>query len=324
MTLAVHLADAGYGWVYVIVGWSLAGVVIAGYFARLVGPHPPRGAVAPAGVGALTTAPPRPTAQIPPPPPRSKKKRTRYIVAAGGLRVSSVIAVIVLTFVLSENVVYLPDRVGGGARPLEPGHDRGSGSRAPWSRARSATATHTGVDFEVTDGKQTVNVVHHGDPPELFKNGAPVVCEGHWAPASAGVHVRQRPDPDQARRGVHAAEGQHQEGSEGHQSGGRMRAGLGILGIAIGLGASAVGICSSSRSGSHARTSQRSRQRSPSASSSCSLGALLAVFAMEWALITHDFSIQYVADNNARATPLLFTITGAVGRARGIDPAVGR
>ena len=37
----------------------------------------------------------------------------------------------------------------------------------------------------------------------------------------------------------------------------------------------------------------------------------------------HDFSIEYVAENNARATPLLYTITGPVGRARGLDPAVG-
>ncbi|HEX7521768.1 MAG TPA: heme lyase CcmF/NrfE family subunit [Acidimicrobiia bacterium] len=38
--------------------------------------------------------------------------------------------------------------------------------------------------------------------------------------------------------------------------------------------------------------------------------AVAAVAVMEWALITHDFSIKYVADNNARSTPLLFTITG--------------
>ena len=38
--------------------------------------------------------------------------------------------------------------------------------------------------------------------------------------------------------------------------------------------------------------------------------AVLAAAVMEWALITHDFSLQYVADNNALATPLLFTITG--------------
>lgn len=39
-------------------------------------------------------------------------------------------------------------------------------------------------------------------------------------------------------------------------------------------------------------------------------GAVVAVAAMEWALVTHDFSLQYVADNNAKATPLLFTVSG--------------
>ena len=38
--------------------------------------------------------------------------------------------------------------------------------------------------------------------------------------------------------------------------------------------------------------------------------ALVAAGAMEWALISHDFSIAYVAKNNSRSTPLLFTITG--------------
>lgn len=36
MNLAVHLADADYGWAYVIVGWTLTGAVLAAYFARLV------------------------------------------------------------------------------------------------------------------------------------------------------------------------------------------------------------------------------------------------------------------------------------------------
>jgi cytochrome c-type biogenesis protein CcmF len=38
--------------------------------------------------------------------------------------------------------------------------------------------------------------------------------------------------------------------------------------------------------------------------------AVAAVAVMEWALIGHDYSIQYVAENNARATPLLYTISG--------------
>lgn len=40
-----------------------------------------------------------------------------------------------------------------------------------------------GVDFDVTDGRATVVVHHAGDPPELFKPGAPVVVEGHWSHA---------------------------------------------------------------------------------------------------------------------------------------------
>ncbi len=39
-------------------------------------------------------------------------------------------------------------------------------------------------------------------------------------------------------------------------------------------------------------------------------GAVVAVVAMERALITHDFSIVFVAQNNSRHTPLLYDITG--------------
>jgi cytochrome c-type biogenesis protein CcmF len=40
-------------------------------------------------------------------------------------------------------------------------------------------------------------------------------------------------------------------------------------------------------------------------------GAVGAMLALERALLGNDFSIGYVAGNHARATPLLFTITGA-------------
>ncbi len=39
-------------------------------------------------------------------------------------------------------------------------------------------------------------------------------------------------------------------------------------------------------------------------------GAVVAVLAMERALVTHDFSIVFVAQNNSRVTPLLYSITG--------------
>ncbi|HUA96430.1 MAG TPA: cytochrome c-type biogenesis CcmF C-terminal domain-containing protein, partial [Acidimicrobiales bacterium] len=40
------------------------------------------------------------------------------------------------------------------------------------------------------------------------------------------------------------------------------------------------------------------------------VGMAVAVAAMEHALVTHDFTIAFVADNNSRATPLLYSITG--------------
>jgi len=40
------------------------------------------------------------------------------------------------------------------------------------------------------------------------------------------------------------------------------------------------------------------------------LGAVVATVAMERALLTHDFSIAYVAANSSRQTPTLYTITG--------------
>src|SRR5208282_528508 len=39
-------------------------------------------------------------------------------------------------------------------------------------------------------------------------------------------------------------------------------------------------------------------------------GAILATVAMQRALLTHDFSIAYVAANSSRQTPFLYTITG--------------
>jgi cytochrome c-type biogenesis protein CcmF len=40
------------------------------------------------------------------------------------------------------------------------------------------------------------------------------------------------------------------------------------------------------------------------------LGGVIALGAMEHALLTHDFSLSYVAQNNSRDTPVLYSITG--------------
>ncbi|HYH51502.1 MAG TPA: cytochrome c biogenesis protein CcsA, partial [Acidimicrobiia bacterium] len=47
------------------------------------------------------------------------------------------------------------------------------------------------------------------------------------------------------------------------------------------------------------------------------LGAVVAAGAMEWALLTHDFSINYVVRNHARSTPLLYTVSALWGALEG-------
>jgi cytochrome c-type biogenesis protein CcmE len=105
------------------------------------------------------------------------KNRTRYIVAAVGCGLA-IVAVIVLAIVLSNNVVYfrtvseaLKTRTTQGD-----GRFRLAGAVVPGT----VHETRNGVAFSLTDGKNTVRVLHAGDPPELFRAKAPVVCEGHW------------------------------------------------------------------------------------------------------------------------------------------------
>ncbi len=117
----------------------------------------------------------------PPSEPRRPRNRTRYVVAVAGCIVA-VVAIVVLAVVLSKNVVYF-------RTVTEAVHSRADEGTSRFRLAGavvddSVHETARGVRFEVTDGKNTVTVDHVGDPPDLFKDGAPVVCEGHWASTS--------------------------------------------------------------------------------------------------------------------------------------------
>jgi cytochrome c-type biogenesis protein CcmE len=107
----------------------------------------------------------------------------RRAVIALSLCGVAIVAIIVLAVVLSENVVYfrtvseaVASRNSDGDRRF-----RIAGAVVPGT----VRETPKGVDFEITDGKKTAEVVHQGDPPTLFKAGAPVVCEGHWGTNAA-------------------------------------------------------------------------------------------------------------------------------------------
>ncbi len=117
-----------------------------------------------------------------------------------------------LGFALSENVVYF-------RTVTEAVHNRKDEGTSRFRLAggvvkTSVVDTRHGVNFLVTDGKNTVAVHHDGDTPALFKPGAPVVVEGHWASKSSQRAVLVRSHPDPARRRLHPAEGEHRQGPE--------------------------------------------------------------------------------------------------------------
>jgi cytochrome c-type biogenesis protein CcmE len=121
-----------------------------------------------------------------PSPPRStpvRARRKRRAIVAGAVCVAAIVAIVVLAVALSENVVFF--RTVSEAvqhRQSEQGDRlRVAGAVVPGTIAETAT----GVRFEITDGKATIPVVQSGDTPGLFKDGAPVVCEGRWSTGAA-------------------------------------------------------------------------------------------------------------------------------------------
>ena len=110
-------------------------------------------------------------------------KSRRRAIAALSLCGAAIVAIVVLTVVLSENVVYFRTVSEAVASKKSDGDHRFrmAGKVVPGT----VHETTNGVNFEITDGKATVEVIHQGDPPSLFKAGAPVVCEGRWTSGAA-------------------------------------------------------------------------------------------------------------------------------------------
>jgi cytochrome c-type biogenesis protein CcmE len=137
-------------------------------------------------------------------------RRRRRALFAVGLCGVAVVAIVVLAVVLSENVVYFRTVSEAVKQRADQGDDRFriAGEVVPGS----IVETSHGVRFRVTDGKATATVVHTGDPPELFKPGAPVVCEGHWGSGAAfdsdRIMIRHgneyRPPKVDSRQGTNA------------------------------------------------------------------------------------------------------------------------
>jgi cytochrome c-type biogenesis protein CcmF len=94
-----------------------------------------------------------------------------------------------------------------------------------------------------------------------------------------------------------------------------LKAALGFAGVAIGFSAAVLGILT---------LAVGLRRRDPRMLESgrrfvfmVLFGAVVSAGAMEWALLSHDFSLKYVAENHARATPLLYTVAALWGALEG-------
>jgi cytochrome c-type biogenesis protein CcmE len=116
--------------------------------------------------------------------PRPKPKRLRYLVA-GGLCVGAV--VFLLVGGLSRNIVYFRTTSEAVKTRTDQADHRFRLMGAVVTGSQQPMAD--GVAFDVTDGVERVRVVHHGSPPELFKDGVPVVCEGRWQAISSSDWV---------------------------------------------------------------------------------------------------------------------------------------
>jgi cytochrome c-type biogenesis protein CcmE len=124
----------------------------------------------------LTPQDPRPTRQ---------RRRVIPLVAAGAL----VAGVMLLIWNLVSGSLYFYNADEAVARRSELGAERFvlQGSPIGCSIVESALGSETVVAFSLSFGGRTVDVVHRGDPADLFQPDVPVVLDGNWVEGSPEV-----------------------------------------------------------------------------------------------------------------------------------------
>ncbi|HEU5044013.1 MAG TPA: cytochrome c-type biogenesis CcmF C-terminal domain-containing protein [Nocardioidaceae bacterium] len=85
-----------------------------------------------------------------------------------------------------------------------------------------------------------------------------------------------------------------------------MIAWLGTFALALGFSAALASVALWAWAATHEHTSVRAARWGVGL---FALGAVVAVVAVEWALVTHDFALSFVAENGSRSEPLYYTIT---------------
>lgn len=110
------------------------------------------------------------------PAPTRRPPRARYVVAA----VLCLGAIGFLIFGgLKDNIVYFRTVSEAVGERKSAGDDRLR--MAGTVVAGSVRPAADGVSFAMVEGGVRADVFHRGDPPELFADDTPVVCEGRWS-----------------------------------------------------------------------------------------------------------------------------------------------
>ena len=103
------------------------------------------------------------------------KRYRAFLIPAAGL-----LALLIgfLMFNIRDNLVYykVPDEVVGDASLIDSERFRLGGQVVSGSISSDGPT----VTFSVTDGKQTIVIVHQGAPQQLFQENIGVVVEGTW------------------------------------------------------------------------------------------------------------------------------------------------
>ena len=100
------------------------------------------------------------------------KRYWKFLLPAGIV----VVVLVVLVFSLNSSLVYFSTPTELAEQGPDAGRTRLGGQVVEGTIAD----TQTGVTFDVTDGRESVTVIHTGAPQQLFQEGIGVVVEGTW------------------------------------------------------------------------------------------------------------------------------------------------
>lgn len=127
--------------------------------------------------GGMTPRPPRPL----------RTRRAPWFAAAVALALAAAVAVLVVN--LLEDSLYFYNADEAVAERAEIGDRRFTLQGAPigCSIVEGFEGDSAVVAFSLSFGGAAIDVVHHGDPAELFQADVPVVLDGSWVARTAAV-----------------------------------------------------------------------------------------------------------------------------------------